>query len=60
MTATYEYAVQYPDTLVRDPSWTCVADVIASYNGGFYSGPDGRVTGVLVRAIRGTDDWETV
>lgn len=41
-----EYAVRYGDTVVHDPSWRCVADVIATYHGG-YCDEDGRVTGVL-------------
>jgi hypothetical protein len=56
----HEYAVEYPHGLVRDPSWTCIADVIASYAGGYYCDDAGRVTGVLVRAVRGTDEWEPV
>lgn len=56
----YEYAVEYPHGLIRDPSWTCIADVIGSFHGGYYCDGAGRVTGVLVRAVRGTDEWEPV
>lgn len=59
MTA-YSYAIRYPSGLIHDPTWTCVADVLASYHGGYYCEPDGRVTGILVRAVRGSEDWETV
>lgn len=41
-----QYAVRYGDTRVYDPSWRCVADVIATYHAA-YCDEDRRVTGVL-------------
>jgi hypothetical protein len=54
------YAVRYPDSLVRDDSWRCVADVIASYHGGYFTDSRNQVTGTLVRAVVGTDVWVEV
>lgn len=59
-TTVYEYAIRYPDSLIHDPSWRCIADVVASYAEGSYTDGQGRVTGVLVRAPLGTMAWETV
>lgn len=56
----YEYAIEYDGTLIYDSSWRCVADVLKSYHGGDYLTPDMQVTGVLVRAPRGTANWERV
>jgi hypothetical protein len=52
-----QYAVWYPDKLVVDHSWTCVADVLLTYHGGFCD-ERGKVTGVLV--TREGDDHEWV
>lgn len=52
-----QYAVRYDDHIVADPSWHSVADVIATYHGGF-ADEQGRVTGVLLRRVG--DDWEEV
>lgn len=56
----YEYAIRYPDHLVFDPSWRCIADVLASFAEGSHVDHERRVTGVLVRAPLGTMAWETV
>lgn len=56
MTA-HQYAIGYPANLVRDSSWACVADVIASYAGGYYCTDSGQVTGTLLRAVVGSDEW---
>lgn len=54
-----EYAVRYPTSTVYDPSWRCVADVVASFHGGYYCDEAGRVTGVLLRRVAG-GEWEAV
>lgn len=56
MTA-YSYAIRYGSELVYDPSWSCVADVVGSFHGGYYCDDAGQVTGVLLRAVVGTDEW---
>lgn len=56
----HEYAIRYGEKLVRDPSWRCVADVIATYHGTDWLTPEGQVTGQLVRRSASSDDWELV
>lgn len=53
-----ELGVRYPDQVVLDPGWTCVADVIASFHAA-YTDEDRRVTGVLVRRVDG-GEWVEV
>lgn len=55
-----EYGVGYEGHVVRDESWACVADVIASYHGSGYVTPDGRVTGKLLRRVRGDSAWDVI
>ena len=54
-----QYAVRYGDKLVEDHSWTCVADVIATYLSGSFS-EGHKVTGVLVSREADGDEWEPV
>lgn len=53
-----EYAIRYPDQLVQDPSFRCVADVIDSYHAA-YTDERRRVTGVLVTR-EGDGEWVEV
>ena len=54
-----QFAVRYGDQLVEDHSWTCVADVIATYLSGAFS-EGGRVTGVLVSREGDSGEWVEV
>lgn len=54
-----EYALRYPDELVRDPSWRCIADVMATFAAA-YTDEARRVTGVLLRRETENDEWEEV
>lgn len=56
--AVVEYAVQYPDEMVRDSSWHSIADVIASFHAA-YTDEQRRVTGVLLCRIDG-GEWVEV
>lgn len=53
-----EYGIRYGDKIVRDPSWRCIADVIATYHGTDWTTPDGRVTGVLIHRTLPDGEWE--
>lgn len=54
-----EYALRYPDELVRDPSWRCIADVMATFAAA-YTDEARRVTGVLLKRETENDEWEEV
>lgn len=53
-----EYAIRYDDQLIQDPSFQCIADVIASFHAA-YTDEQRRVTGVLVRRVDG-GEWVAV
>lgn len=55
-----QYAIRYDgvDRLVIDPSWGCVADVIATFHGGFAD--RGRVTGHLLTRPDDGHEWTEV
>lgn len=55
-----EYGIQYEDHLVRDATWRCIADVVATYHGSPYTDDDHRVTGTLVSRANDNDAWIAV
>ena len=57
--ALTEYAIRYGNEVVRDPSFTCVSDVVASFHAA-YTDEHRRVTGVLLRRETENDEWEEV
>jgi hypothetical protein len=49
------YAIRYGETLIVDSSWTCLADVIYSFHGGFAE--DFRVTGTILQRQDEDAEW---